>query len=139
MGNQTTNTFDLGELEQLIGYQWKIVPINGSGTAEACEVWEFTTGLFQDIDLIEVNSKIIIYPNPSLDGSFKIVLKGEFKDFTQLNVIDSYGRIVVSQKEVNINSEAITLQIPEARQGIYYLQLFDGSCKINTGKLLVFR
>jgi len=137
IGNQIENNYSPGELEELTNYQWKIVPVNSNGSAEECEVWEFATGLYENISGRVTSSDIKIYPNPSEDGSFTIVPVEDFNDLSSLRVIDSHGRFVVDQKGPNMISGSFTVQVPDAQQGIYYLLFIFQSGKIITEKLII--
>jgi len=127
IGNQTENTFNPGEMEELTTYQWKIVPVKNNGQAEDCEIWSFTTDIYQNVPGIVVPGQITFYPNPT---SGVLYLTGYFGS-VELKISDITGKLIFT-------SDYVPSQIDLSchTKGMYFIKIITEK-RIYSEKLII--
>jgi hypothetical protein len=100
-------------------------PIDGFGNALYTPVWVYMLGLGQtqaDLELLNTESGITIYPNPAKDF-ITIEFLGT-NEVEQLTIFDLYGRII--QVDSTLNNNSITLNTTRLNSGTYFIKLSSG-------------
>ncbi|MBI4931321.1 MAG: choice-of-anchor B family protein [Bacteroidetes bacterium] len=115
---------------------WGVYPFLPSGIIVASDIElglfvlnsvHLTTGVNENtVENLPVN----VYPNPN-NGKFTVY---GLQFPVQIHIYNSLGEIV---REQTVNSKQETVNLSEARSGIYFYQLFSNDKIIATGKLCV--
>lgn len=92
------------------------------------------------VGAIDALASFEIFPNPT-NGKFKISRLPLFGDAFILQILSLQGALIYEQKfsgDFNDDSFPITINVPEIRDGIYLLKVFN-SHHISEGKFIVLR
>ena len=96
--------------------------------------WSLCTACTQlSNDDFELNSKVSLYPNPSVGGKFNVLLSDDILG-AKLNIYNALGQEVLKMK--NISSKNGEVNTKSLTAGIYYV-IVDFESKMITKKLIV--
>lgn len=122
------------------GYEAKEIWVKTDDTSNLKEVMIPKNGMYIVADarpstkILGLNDEMIkninIFPNPS-DGKLNIESPSEEQLFTDIEILDLSGKIL---KKIKSGKGAYDLKLPN---GIYIINLIDGSKTIKTGKILI--
>ncbi len=127
-------------------YYVRVYGYNGAFNASSCytlradissTAFKQTEGA-EEIESIEENQLVEVYPNPS-NGSFTYFIDSQVFGEYSITVTDSYGRIIHQEKgnkEDQIVKNSIDLKNPT--EGIYFVNIDNGSVK-QLVKLLILK
>ncbi len=72
-------------------------------------------------------NSLFVYPNPS-KGIFTLVSK--FNKIEEIEVFDVTGKVIMSNKEFDLSTNQISIDIASASQGIYFLKITSNNQSI---------
>ena len=73
---------------------------------------------------ISIDSEVVVYPNPSVDGIFNIGFSGQQISATEIAVFDLSGRLIFNT--IFKQSDKITIDLSGRPKGTYLLKVFNG-------------
>lgn len=118
----------------IVGYFWHTkCSIRGCGSVVICECFG------EDIDEMkqenrETKAVINLYPNPSKDGVFNLVLTNDFSK-VDLIVADLTGRIILNTAYKKAGSR-ISIDLSQQLSGIYIINLSSNGKRITSKKAI---
>lgn len=117
------------------GDVWKLIMTGYGGTADGkmtftkSKIYSVGTG-----DVLE-ESAFSMYPNPTNTGFVNVSLEKNFKDITVLNIINTNGRIVQSER-VAAGQQNASVSVQNLNPGVYLMSLQSGS-HISVDRLII--
>ena len=87
------------------------------------------SNIIANLDEVEMNNQIHVYPNPSNDGNITIVHQG----ISQIEIFSMEGKLMLS-KNVSDKNEFTETNLPK---GFYFIQLLDKNNQLSTKKVVV--
>lgn len=98
------------------------------------KLFTFSTALWTDTTMVylqenTMNLEFEVHPNPVDDGLLTIDIHNPQKDFYQVKIYDSSGKVVLSKEykaTVGDNKHTFTVSIPEITAGMYLLHILSG-------------
>jgi len=104
---------------------YRVIVTDANGCMDSSSTFVDMTGGFGEI-VPKIN--LIIYPNPTLDGTFSIEFKNFKKEGISLKVVDLIGRIVLDRQIDNMSSNIkYDLDLKENAKGIYFVEVLLGT------------
>ena len=113
-------------------YNVRVRPLHSSG---AIGEWGTTqclktanSGMIQEAadqpmaNLITKESKVSIYPNPSVDGVLNLVWNQDMEGLQDLRLFDITGKLIV-QRQINVSGSQVQVELPALSNGVYMIQL----------------
>jgi hypothetical protein len=122
------STFPYSGLSPNTCYQWYVTVSDGESTVTG-PVWKFTTGttpspFADDVRIDNFRSAqredFILYPNPSEDGMFSILLADDFRN-ASISLTNSIGEVMLQDKLSADNIQQLNLTA--LSPGIYFLSV----------------
>ena len=104
----------------------------GNGT----ELWTIYLPGISDVKEI-TDLAFSVFPNPVTNGQVMLTLGDKMQGNYTLQMLDTDGRLVYSQKLQAIPSGNITVSLPVSQPGIYYLRIFNSNDFSQTRKILI--
>lgn len=87
-----------------------------------------------------LSKKVDIIPNPATDGNFQVKFVSETDRNMDITVTDITGRVVYTQSvKATMGANAVQVQIPGARQGVYFVQLGNDDLKYGVNKVSILK
>jgi zinc-dependent metalloproteinase lipoprotein len=90
------------------------------------------------VSTLSIKDELFVYPNPSVDGTFNIILNLKEKQQVTLTLYDNLGRKVFSNAYNDILQGSIVLPVPQLASGLYILKAsgssFSGTKRISVQK-----
>lgn len=98
----------------------------------------YSTALYSGIQEGTKNSTITFFPNPVIDY---LEIKMEDYNLSTLNLslVNGLGQEVYPKKNIHVSDGKISISIRNLPNGIYYVNLFEGSTVVKTGKMAISR
>jgi hypothetical protein len=115
-------------------YYWKVRAYHENDTTSWSDSWRFTIDEYSNLGLEEFGEAISIYPNPVRDR-LHIEFNSPADHFQSVQVIDCYGRKVISNENGLSNDSEIHLNFDGLEPGLYYLVVVNENTR--TAKKLI--
>ena len=90
------------------------------------------------VNTLTINEELYVYPNPSADGSFNVILNLKEKQPVVLTLYDALGKLVYQNTYNNVSQENLVLGVPSLTSGLYILKA-SGSSFSATKRVLIQR
>jgi len=109
------------------------VYLSDGSDSETWEIDNITVTAEVEVGIEDTDQDITsLYPNPS-NGNFNILLKEEFD---LLEIFSITGQMVYS---VNISGLTVSVNLPDARQGMYFIRLTNQDSGVSNSKRIIIR
>lgn len=126
LGNVTEYSY--AGLTHLEDYYWTVYAYNSDSYSDLCSVNHFTVDNTVNIEAVENNTSILIFPNPS-NGQFTI----EGEDIQKVEIVDVTGKIV---KSFIMNNEQLTIDLSNKPEGVYIVKIIQEGTVVNKNIIL---
>ncbi len=131
-----------------IGAELTLVVTDANGCSEFTTITVSNPSLItpQDIELIEefmldineiVAQNISIYPNPAKDGRFFIQTEGFSSELVQIEVYDSYGKLVRNVGYSMHTGSIIEVKLSNYANGLYFIKFTNATEHIATKRVML--
>jgi len=90
-----------------------------------------------DLNSIDKNNSISVYPNPSTDGRFFVNLEELDFENLQIDVIDALGRSVFNTTVEDNFNRLVEIQLGDINAGIYSMRIITHDKNVYTKKISI--
>jgi hypothetical protein len=94
---------------------------------------QFSDPIVSTNDPLDINTEIIVYPNPSNTGVFTVNAKNQ-QTKMEVSVVDLLGNKIISNQ---LLWGSTTLDLSNKSQGVYIVQIKQGGTRIQSKKIIV--